>query len=504
MFALLSSFLVNVDLPAEQWVQSSGDPAREAYLVREVAQNTEALCTYLNDRSDELADTPTALVKVGRVTYPVVNAFAQFQARPGGQDATQGLQAALGEATTVFGQALAEMAPAERYGPNVVFLPTVDGQSTYHYNQVLTVGQPNTIICGVGITLMAEQPDQSSIVVTGDNVHIHGLHLRGQSITQNTWPERWEGEGYTAPTKFADGFPYRGAGSSNASGFVLRSDNIIVSDTDDLGGVRGGFRLYGATNVLLYGNRIERAHSDSIHITHESSNITVRDNLIINSGDDCISVVPYNAPNDGNYSDSTVENVLVENNVCQGSRTRGLTAIGGRNLVFRDNLIEGTLNTGILVFPADEYTDEPAQDISILNNIIKDSARAERLSHLSGIGLIGGQENNIVNVLVAGNEIYEVGPRAFGSIRIKHSNSCCAAGDTVSIVNNTAYGHNVSLSVDEGYDNLYVEDTLNNGRVEDGFGLESHATGGTYAGVVPEQVGHIGDIRILTYTDLSQ
>ena len=112
-----------------------------------------------------------------------------------------------------------------------------------------------------------------------------------------------------------------------------------------LGAGRAGIILHGASNALIEGACVFRTRSDGIHVVHGSEHVTVRDNRVIESGDDCMWAVTY----DRDKQSRTVSDVLIEGNLCQGSRTRGLTVIGGDGVTITNNEVRDTLAAGIFL-----------------------------------------------------------------------------------------------------------------------------------------------------------
>ena len=159
---------------------------------------------------------------------------------------------------------------------------------------------------------------------------------------------------------------------------------MILRDLTLLGARRGGVRSFGVDNALIEGACVYRTHSDGIHIVNGSQNVTVRNSTVIESGDDCISVVTY----DRDEQPRTVSNVLFESNVCAGSRGRGLTVIGGEDVTMRGNEVRDTLMAGILLFPAPTHNTYPVRNVILEGNI------------LDGTGLRRDRCNNCGDIVV--------------------------------------------------------------------------------------------------------
>ena len=148
--------------------------------------------------------------------------------------------------------------------------------------------------------------------------------------------------------------------------------------------MRGGVRLFRSSNVLIEGACIYRPHSDGIHIVNGSDHVTVRESRVMASGDDCISVVTY----DRDEQPHTVSNILIENNVCEGSRTRGLTVIGGEDVDVVGNVVRDTLMAGILLYPSPSHNTYPVRNVVVADN------------RLDGVSLRRDRCNNCGDIVV--------------------------------------------------------------------------------------------------------
>lgn len=84
--------------------------------------------------------------------------------------------------------------------------------------------------------------------------------------------------------------------------------------------------------------------ADSIHITACAKNILVQRNIIGHSGDDAIAMVTYGVgPNT-----CFVQNIeIAENYAYNGIYSRGITCIGCKNALIRDNTVVNSTNAAV-------------------------------------------------------------------------------------------------------------------------------------------------------------
>lgn len=248
----------------------------------------------------------------------------------------------------------------------ILFLPPNQDKEPYVRSGQLTISSEDTVLCGYGAILKSVEASNLGLGINANRIGIYGLTMVAPKGAFADWVERWnKSEGIEPPTKFPleDGREF-GAWASHL--LLLGAEDVVLRDVTMLGAKRGGVRMYGASNVLVEGACVYRPHSDGIHIVHGSQDVTVRNSQVIESGDDCISVVTY----DRDKYPQTVSNVLIQNNSCEGSRTRGLSVIGGENVSIIGNEVHDTLAAGILLYPSPRHNTHPVRSIKIEENVL--------------------------------------------------------------------------------------------------------------------------------------
>ncbi len=113
-----------------------------------------------------------------------------------------------------------------------------------------------------------------------------------------------------------------------------------VYDLTNVHGV-GGIFIYGCSNGIVSNNSVQFTYADAIHHTAAAHDITTSGNKVENSGDDGVAVVSY-------YPGTRCYNIVVSNNTVKNAWWgRGLTNIGGDNVIIEDNFVENCINAGI-------------------------------------------------------------------------------------------------------------------------------------------------------------
>lgn len=377
-------------------------------MTRKIALMLSALaiassCPTLASAQSQIAATSSALnaKEDGIVIRP-----ATVHPPADGKDQANKLQAAL---------------DALRIGGRLVIAP-----GTYVVSRSLVVRTQGVVVSGYGATLVATNPDEQSLNVTGANAVIAGLTLRG------TGDKRLESEG--------------------SAKVVVHGSGIQILDTRIQGGASAGIFVSGATGVVLAGNSVSSTLADGIHITGGSQNVLVSGNTVTGTGDDMIAIVSYEK--DGIPS----RNILVTGNKVSGNYWgRGLSVVGGTNVTLSDNTVQGVQKAaGILVAQEDGYRSYNATNIVIRNNTISDIENAAHPGKFwpaaghAGIDINTGK-GSVSGVLVEENKVSRAnygGFRALGNVcRLRVANSAFASitGSPVSLQSkNCASGQIVS------------------------------------------------------------
>ncbi|OGS34325.1 MAG: hypothetical protein A2474_07615, partial [Elusimicrobia bacterium RIFOXYC2_FULL_34_12] len=172
------------------------------------------------------------------------------------------------------------------------------------------------------------------------------------------------------------------------------------ADADD------GVNIYDGINCIIYGVTIEKAgaasiltrrsynciiahcktydsFADSIHITENCHDFWIHHNEVYRCGDDGVAVVSY-----GGDGLPVVTNIVAYNNkIYDNYWGRGMSVVGGKNIVYHDNEVYRTLEWApIIVTGESSYDTYPCENIVIRNNKTVEGGgnHAAILVHTSG------------------------------------------------------------------------------------------------------------------------
>ena len=288
---------------------------------------------------------------------------------------------------------------ANRAGtPTLVVLPP--NEINYRYSNVLTISA-NTYVVGYGATVEPLGIQDYAHSMGGDNAGIFGVRMLGNYQTYSKWPERAEDNPAAEPNKSGS---VEGAvgGSTTQDAWVTTTGrtNIIVMDNIAYGSLTGFVRCWGGASEHLYeGNVCRRMHSDTIHLTYNSSYMTARKNRIFDGGDDCISVVSYDKT-----AGPAPRNILVEKNEIRGSRARGLTVVGGLDVMHQDNTVEYTFLAPFLYASTATHNTHDVRAVCRRNIIYRGGQRTSAFTHNEIAVVAFSYTGATVNATVTDNE----------------------------------------------------------------------------------------------------
>ena len=352
----------------------------------------------LDDRARATAEACRALTGTWRRTGAVPE-YLEISgwARPVVDLTSQGILPGvdIGDALqTAFDAAAALPAP-------ILFLPPTIADKPYLRSARVTLAVAGTDLCGYGARLVGTDEANIGFGISADGIGLYGLTMEAPPEAFSNWAERWsEFAGAEEPKKFlSDNGNEFGAWASHV--VVQGATDLVLRDITMLGAKRGGIRLYGTSNTLIEGACVYRSFSDGIHIVHGSERVTVRNSRVIESGDDCISVVTY----DRDEQPRTVSDVLIEGNTCEGSRTRGLTVIGGENVDILSNEVRDTLMAGILLYPSPSHNTYPVRNVTVKGNQLDGAGLRRDMCDNCGDIVVNDPGGMIENVIIGENDI---------------------------------------------------------------------------------------------------
>lgn len=210
----------------------------------------------------------------------------------------------------------------------------------YVVGHSLAVTVPQVVISGYGATLVATNPADQTIVMSGTGSTLVGVTLAGTGTTRLVTRESTKVE-------------VTGAG-------------VQVLGVTIQGGASAGIMVYGGSNVAIVGNTVRATLADGIHTTFGSTNVLVQQNTVTGTGDDLIAVVSYR--DDAHLS----SNVLIDHNSVSGNYWgRGISIVGGQAVTISNNTVDGVQKAaGILVAQEDSWNTFSASNVVITGNVV--------------------------------------------------------------------------------------------------------------------------------------
>ncbi|CAG2134429.1 hypothetical protein LMG31506_01383 [Cupriavidus yeoncheonensis] len=287
-------------------------------------------------------------------------ADVSVQPAPGGADQADSLQAALDNLQA---------------GQRLVLAP-----GTYVVGHVLAVRGEQVVVSGYGATLVATNPDEQAIMMTGANSTLVGVTLTGIGT------QRLE--------------------SATSTKVAVDGQGIQVLDVKINGGASVGIFVSRGSSIALVGNKVHGTLADGIHITGGSRDVLVQDNAVTATGDDMVGIVSYQR--DGVLS----QNIYVSGNYLAGNAWgRGVAIVGGADVTVAGNRIEGVQKAAaVLVAQEDGYRTASVANVLVANNIISDDQNATQPGNdrpaagHAAIDINTGS-GTVAQVLVTGNQV---------------------------------------------------------------------------------------------------
>jgi parallel beta-helix repeat protein len=274
-------------------------------------------------------------------------------------------------------------------GQRLVFAP---GQ--YIVGHSLVVNNAQVVLSGYGAKLVATNPNDQTIDMSGTNSTILGFTLIGTGTTRLTTPSSTKVE--------------------------VTGTGIQVLDVKIRGGASAGIFIFGGTNVVIAGNTVRDTLADGIHTTYGSQNVLVQGNTVTGTGDDMVAVVSYQS--DGKLS----SNVLITGNTLSNNYWgRGISVVGGSNVSIIGNSVQGVQKAaGILVAQEDGWRTFNASNVLIEKNVVSNIQNSTNINsgllptEQAAIELDTGA-GTVTQVSVMQNQVYGsayAGFRALGNV----------------------------------------------------------------------------------------
>lgn len=232
---------------------------------------------------------------------------------------------------------------------------------TFRLGDVLEV--QGVVVRGAGrqaTTLLSTNPDRGSVDLRGAGAGLHDL--RREYATTSVRDGKNEKNSITV---------------YDSPAFSVTGVHVVRAST-------AGIYVDGSSGTIS-GNRVEQTQADGIHVTEQSSAVTISDNDVVATGDDCIAVVGYRYQG-GPSRDITIRG----NDVGYGSQARGISVVGGEDVTIAGNHVERSRMAGIYISVEAEYDTVDTLRIDVLDNVV-DSTPTNQPSGHANVLVYGSQ-----------------------------------------------------------------------------------------------------------------
>lgn len=200
---------------------------------------------------------------------------------------------------------------------------------------------------------------------------------------------------------------------------VREATSFRVADVQVVGARGAGIMVRRSHGGVIEGSTVTLTLADGIHLTGGSSEVEVRDNLATETGDDGIAVVSYES--DG----ALTHDVTIAGNRVERGAARGISVVGGSDVLITDNEVVETEAGGIYVAAEAEWQTYGVSDVEVSDNRVVGSPT--RNQHASV--LVYSSDQPVDDVTFTGNEVLASPTTGFGSWL--HPDGNGAVGDLV-------------------------------------------------------------------------
>lgn len=201
----------------------------------------------------------------------------------------------------------------------------------------------------------------------------------------------------------------RGNGANEKNNITVRgATQFVIDDVYVYKASTAGILVQGvASNGKITNNRVEATNADGIHITDGSHTIAIENNVVKAVGDDTIAVVSY--MQDGVVS----HNITIRNNdVGYDSLARGITVVGGTDVLIEGNSVKDTQMAGIYIAVEGSYNTSNVDRITVNGNTVEHTGIREPANHPNV--LVYASQGQVDNVVFNNNMIKNAAHRGIG------------------------------------------------------------------------------------------
>lgn len=238
-----------------------------------------------------------------------------------------------------------------------------DPDATYRYDGRLILD--GVSFDGRGCTLLPLSDGPQVLQCRGTGWRLANLRVQGTARTRSS------DNGF-------NGIWIGGDDRDAAANFVL--ENVTVDGiAPGRGAAAAGIMISNAQQGRLTGTTVRRSLADGIHMTAGSNHLLVEHALIEDSGDDAIAVVSYRR------QQQACHHVHVRNATSRRSAARGMTVVGGHDVVFERVAVERSAAAGIYLFGEASFDTYGTARVRVVDSVLTGC--------VTGVGLPLGYSN---------------------------------------------------------------------------------------------------------------
>jgi hypothetical protein len=235
-----------------------------------------------------------------------------------------------------------------------VYVPSAD--NAYYHAKIIELDGIHLYGDGYGSWLHATEYDSTPVKLIGTGSAVSKLRLTSvdqdrQTVPWSTTVWCYEATNFTVDNVWVEPLPNQGYVNFELNPMTVH-------------GV-GGIFIYGCSFGIVSNNNLNFTYADAIHHTAFSHDIHTFKNTIENAADDGIACVTY-LPDPTNYNIRYSENSIKNN---WGGR--GLTIIGGDNIIIEDNYVENTANAAIWLSSEGSYNSAAPTNSIVRRNTVR-------------------------------------------------------------------------------------------------------------------------------------
>jgi parallel beta-helix repeat protein len=192
------------------------------------------------------------------------------------------------------------------------------GSGTYMHSGVLNIDGVNVVGDGANTKLVATNPQESAIKLTGQNSSLSNVLAQSISTDRSSQPDA-------------------------AAVLVQNASNARVTNVTTIGAGSNGIRLDNAQNSTISNSLVQGSNADGIALMNGSSNNLVRNNVVYQSGDDAFSSDSYA----GDHSQDS-GNVFDHDMALDTQYGRGFALMGSSGDTVQNSVVSGAKWIGIM------------------------------------------------------------------------------------------------------------------------------------------------------------